>query len=95
MSNVEDNELREALSEYVGDDAVLFDGCDAAIIGYGRSWANSEDIVVYSYAKLVKVFMDRDGMSYDDACEWVGRNTACTYAGPKTPFIMYDIEELW
>lgn len=81
---------RKWLSEQIGPNAILLDGLDDAVIGYGRCHGNSEDVVVYSYDKLVKVFMDRDGMDYEFACEWVDYNIVPLYAGPQTPFIMFE-----
>lgn len=50
------------------DEAIRFDGCDDAIIGH-----DNRNYLVYSYAKLIKVFMSQ-GMTDEEAVEWIDYN---------------------
>ena len=56
--------------ENLADEAIRFDGCDAAIIGH-----DNRGYLVYSFAKLVKVFMSQ-GMTDEEAVEWIDYNVA-------------------
>ena len=48
-------------------------------------------IVVYDREKVIQVYIDRDGMSREDAEEFYSFNTEGAYVGPKTP-IYVDTE---
>ena len=69
-------------------DALQADGFEDALMGLGTQCNN--DVLIYDYEKCVKVLMDRDGMKYEDAVEfmdfnvcgaWVGKNTPIFYRG--------------
>lgn len=85
---------REAVSELISPDTVILDGLDAAIIGYGGHVALQGDVLIYSYSKMVDVFVDRDGMDYETACEWIDFNVirGLPYMGPHAPIVVYDSE---
>lgn len=79
--------VRERIADSFGEDTILFDGCDDAIIGV-TNCTNSTGQVVYSYAKLVDVFVGQ-GMTHEEACEWVDFNVAG--AGIKNgPLVIAD-----
>ena len=48
-----------------------------------------------AFVKMVKELMDQDGMSEEDAVEWISYNTvrSLPYAGPLAPIILYPVEE--
>lgn len=66
-------------------DAITWDDCDAALVGT----KGDPPIAVYSHDKLVEVFMDQ-GMSYEDALDWVSFNIEGAYVGEFTPHIRYS-----
>ena len=66
---------------------LLFDGCDRAIIGY-ISRCGQVPMVVYDWTKLVRVF-EKQGMSTDEADEWVAYNCEGAWMGPGTPGILH------
>ncbi len=78
--------MREFIDEFA-EDAVVFEGCDEAIVGYA-SRINLEPVVVYSYNSLVAVFV-KQGMSEDEAIEWVDYNIVGAWVGERTPIILY------
>jgi len=80
---------REAIAELLGTDTILFDDCDDAIIGYGESYGNCDTVIVYSYTRLIDVFV-KQGMDYEGACEWIDYNIVCLHAGPRTPIVVLD-----
>lgn len=72
------------------DEAVVFDGpdFDDAIIG-----VTDEGQVVYDYNAMVRSMMQQDGISEDEAIEFIEYNTirSIPYAGENAPIIMYPI----
>ena len=80
--------------EYLTDkdpEALIWDGCDAAIIGVAER-CSQPPLVVYCWDLLVKVFMD-EGQSYEEACEWVAFSLEGAWIGDNTPLIMKRVEE--
>ena len=63
------------IEECLSDDAIRFDGLDGAIVGH-----NHNGHLVYDYDLMVKIFMD-EGMSEDEAAEWVEYNVVGVNAG--------------
>jgi len=60
------------------------DGFDKAIIGIA-SRAGFEDVIAYNWDKCVNVLQDRDGMSLEDAIEFMDFNVVGSYVGKDTP----------
>ena len=46
------------------------DGFDEAIIGVG-SRCGADDVLIYDYSKCVSILVERDGMSLDDAVDYL------------------------
>lgn len=72
---------------------VLFDDLDDAAIGVGYRHATGEPFVVYSRPKCIDAFV-KQGMTYEEACEYFEFNVACAYVGPRTPAFVTPIEDL-
>lgn len=80
-----DHPIREILEE-LNPDAILFDDCDAALVGIaGQQY--KPPLAVYEYELLVQVFVDQ-GMDLEDAMEWVSFNVQGVWAGDHTPLIL-------
>jgi hypothetical protein len=62
---------------------LMADGFDDALIGIGQQF--STYLAVYDYDKCVEVLMTRDGMSRDDAIEFMEVNVVGSFVGPRTP----------
>jgi len=77
----------EALLEQVDEQAVTWDGCDDAIIGVG-SRCGQNTVFVYDYDRLVQVFV-RDGMTEEEAVDWVDYNIVGAWVGEGTPITFY------
>lgn len=70
------------------EESLLFaDGFDDAILGLGEQYSRTS-AVVYDYAKCVKVLMDRDKMTYEEAVEYMEFNVVASYVGEKTPIFL-------
>lgn len=83
------NGLDEFLDNGLEPDLIKWDGCDKAIIGVGYR-CGQHPMYVYDYPRLVEVFTDQ-GMTQDEAEEWVDFNIVGAWVGESTPIIMYNI----
>jgi hypothetical protein len=79
-------DIQQALEE-MDESTLLMDGFDEAFIGWSRR-INEPLLAVYSYDGLIKVCTERDGMSFDEAVEYVDFNVAGAWVGEQTPIIV-------
>jgi len=75
------------------------DGFDDAIMGVCRICGN-HDRLVYDYDACLKILMDRDGMTWEEAEDYLEFNVLGAYVGEQTPaFIhmltMEEVEEFY
>lgn len=51
--------------------------------------------MIYSYDKLIETLVEHDGMSEEEAMEWLDYNTlrAIPSMGMMAPIVMYPIED--
>ena len=76
--------LIEVLAE---NDALLADGFEEALIGHTQG---ANVVAVYDYDTCVATLIHRDGMTIEDAVEFMEFNVVGSYVGDKTPvFISY------
>lgn len=84
---------RDTLVELGFEDAIVFDNpsYDDAIIG-----TSHDDRVVYSFEKMVECLMNDDGMSYEEAVEFIEYNTirAIPYFGPNAPIVLMNEDQI-
>lgn len=82
---------RELLNELGHEEAIVFENpsYDEAIIGI-----DSNERVVYDFDKMAECLVEEDGMSYEDAIEFIEYNTirALPYK-PNSPIVMYGLDE--
>ncbi|MDB4442117.1 hypothetical protein N9219_01705 [bacterium] len=69
---------------------IVYDGMDEAII-YAIPHRDSY-IIVYDRDLIVNILMERDGMEYIIAQEYIDFNIDCMYVGEFTP-VLYEEEE--
>lgn len=72
-----------------------WEGFDNAIIGTSSIWNGKErvDVLVYDIYRMVEQLIIRDGMSQDEALEYIDFNIEGTYIGKDTPVIVWDWNE--
>lgn len=99
IMKTEYQKIREYLDEHC-EDAIVFSGCDTALIGIAKVIREDEfvDVAIYSYERLVEHFKneymsdEENPISEDeaevDAMEWVDYNIAGAYVGIRTPLII-------
>ena len=93
----------ELIREYLDDnceDAIIFTGCDSALVGVAKVIRENAfvDVAIYSYEGLVNHFKqeylsdEENPISEDEAeeqaMEWVDYNVAGGYLGIRTPLII-------
>lgn len=70
---------------------LLADGFDDAVLGLSRG-PGREDVAVYSIDKCIQVLVKRDGMSEDEAIEFMDFNVLDAFMGPMTPIFVYEMD---
>lgn len=70
---------------------LTIDDCNDAIVGIAYDIKDSVYRVVYDRVKLVSVFVGQ-GMSEEEADEWVSFNVEGAYMGPGTPIIVSPMQ---
>ena len=69
---------------------VKANGLEDAIIGVG-SRMNMPDVLIYSYNKCVKIFMEKEGWTHEEASEWMDYNVVGAWVGDTTPIFVHEI----
>lgn len=72
---------------------VKFDGYDNALVGVASVWdtsGNQEERLVYSGEAILTILIHRDGMSYEEAMEFISFNIERAYIGPLTPIVVWE-----
>lgn len=69
---------------------------DDAVAGKALIWAGNErmEVIVYNGDKVLGVLIDRDGMTHEEAQEFVDFNIEGAYIGPDTPILLWPAEDL-
>jgi hypothetical protein len=73
--------LEEIIDNYGDDDLLKADGFDEAVIGIEINTGR----LVYDIFKMRELLIKNDGMSSDDAMEYLDFNVLGAYMGEKTP----------
>jgi hypothetical protein len=80
------NHTREWIAER-DDEAVMFDGLDAAVVGMGVR-CGQPAIVVYDRARILRILVERDGMTEEEADEFCSFNIEGGWLGERTPIVV-------
>ena len=66
-------------------------GFDEAIIGPAYIWRDKTtvEVLVYDAEEMRSILMKRDGMSHEDAREFIEYNIEGAYIGEKTPVLVW------
>ena len=72
-----------------------WDGFDSAIVGTASVWNGKErvDVLVYDIYLMVEQLVIRDGMSADEAIEYIDFNIENVYIGKDTPIIVWEYND--
>ena len=84
--------INENIRAELDEDAIVFDNpsFDNSIIGF-----TTDGQAVYDYEKMVEELMKDDGISEQEAVDWIEYNTirAIPYAGDMRPVVMFTFKE--
>ncbi len=78
----------DVIMDGAGDEAIIFDQLNSAIIGVDHNCN-----LVYSHSKMIDCFMSQ-GMTLDEAIEWIDYNVLCINGGEGFTVIMQEREEI-
>lgn len=83
------DELKEYLCDRGCEEIVVFDNPSYVTAAIGTD--ENSGRVIYDYEKMVEFLMETDGMTYEDAAEFIDYNTirAIPYMGTFAPIILY------
>ena len=80
--------INEVVRSKLPYDALVFDNYayDNSIIG-----VSLDGRVIYCFEMMIEELMEEDGISYEEAIEWIEYNTlrSLPYAGEKAPMVVY------
>jgi hypothetical protein len=68
----------------IDPDILFADGWDEAFIGLTANHHHAI-VAVYDYDRIIEIMMERDGVTYEDAEDFVGFNIVGAYVGERTP----------
>ena len=71
-------------------------GYDDSVIGPAMIWQNNTqvEVLVYDAESIRKKLMSDDGMSSEEAREYIEFNIEGAYMGPDTPLLVWT-EDVW
>jgi len=91
MSNkTQDEKNRDWIAEYVDDSVIIASGFDSSIVGYTSDSGSIR--VIYDAESMAQSLVD-DGLTHEEAWEYLEFNTFCAYVGEGTPIYMNKINE--
>ena len=72
-----------------------YDGFDDAIVGPASIWRSNSmvSVLVYDAELMRSILMNRDGMSAEDAREFIEFNIEGGYLGIKTPVLVWPDDQ--
>jgi hypothetical protein len=74
-----------------------YDGFDEAILGPASIWRSNSmvSVLVYDAELMRSILMSRDGMSAEDAREFIEFNIEGAYIGEDTPVLVWPDDIYW
>jgi hypothetical protein len=74
-----------------GEEILLADGLEKAFLGVGGVF-NGPLIAVYDQEAILRLYLDRDGMTPEEASEFFEFNVLGAYVGARTPMFISRFE---
>jgi hypothetical protein len=75
---------------------IKFANHEKSLLGKADVWdqsGNRTERYIYSGSSIINELMRDDGMSHDEALEFVQYNMDGAYFGPSTPIIVWAVDE--
>lgn len=76
--------LEQIIEQFDEEELLIANGFDEAVVGIVPKTMQ----LVYDTDKIIKILMNRDGMSEEEAFDYFYYNIEGAYVGEKTPIIM-------
>jgi len=75
---------------------IKYPGYDEAVVGpaYVRIDKQMVNVLVYDAEKIRDILVKRDGMSHEEAREYIEFNIEGGYLGPETPILVWP-DDIW
>lgn len=86
-------DIQDYCNTYFDDSVILADGFELAFLGCGYSYSGS--YAIYHMGNSIDILMQRDGMSFDEAEEYIEFNVLGAFVGDRMPVFMYPMKELY
>lgn len=80
---------RDEIAE-INPDALFCDGFDDAILGIAER-PNLGPVVAYSIETMLQIMVERDGMTHEEAYEYIDFNIRCAWVGDNTPIYITTV----
>ena len=78
---------------YFDDSIITADGFELAFLGCGYSYSGS--YAIYHMHTCIEILIQRDGMSYDEAEEYMEFNVTGAFVGDRMPVFLVPMKELY
>ena len=93
MLQVQGKDFHKAIDGWMGENfpdetVLLFDGFEAALLGVSTQFTK-RPLAIYDLEHMVNILVDRDGMSREEAEEFISFNTTGAWIGEQTPEVVY------
>jgi hypothetical protein len=66
------------------------DGFDDAVVGHTVAQPGRPALIVYQYERCIHILMERDGMEYAEAVEFMDFNVVGSWVGEGTPVFIIN-----
>lgn len=80
---------KEVMDEFAN--VVVLDGFEDALVGFSRR-PTQPIVAVYDGDMIAMILQKRDGMTEDEAIEYISYNMLGLWVGETTPVIYFDID---
>ncbi len=85
---------RDTLAELGGDEMLLLDPdhYDVCVVGIAER-CGMEAVAVYDKDCLLRMLVEKEGMTEEEAVEWYEYNMVGAYVGERTPMFMTRLDQ--
>tara|TARA_R110000796_G_scaffold8939_9_gene30772 strand:- start:311 stop:598 length:288 start_codon:yes stop_codon:yes gene_type:complete len=85
-SDIRTERWEDLMEQY--DGCLMADGFEEALIGFGTRFNNP--VTIYDLNKCIDILIEGDGMSQEEAIEYMDFNVLGAYVGEETPIFLGD-----
>lgn len=86
-------DIQDYCNTYFDESVILADGFELAFLGCGYSYSGS--YAIYNLGTCIQILEQRDGMSYDEAEEFIEYNVIGAFVGDRMPVFLVPMKELY